>query len=264
MKMFIFPIAILSSLAVSAQVAKGPSASGIAPGADPVISQATPPPASLNPNSVVYPWQTGAAFNPGRLSRLLTDLQEDIDTTLSGIREANQRPEAPPSVPPVAVVNSTTAMEATGYGQLPARDLSTLVSQDLSQNLAQNLSTSLAVPTCPPWSTWGNGPVMVLANIGGQEVGIPALPPRTAWGNGLGAVVTAPNGTVYTLVPGYRASNSQEAAAPSADLVRQPEIVQDDLTRVIRFLATLNTNNVVVPGATPGEPPVYLSPTGRK
>jgi len=77
-------------------------------------------------------------------------------------------------------------------------------------------------------------------------------------------VVTAPNGAVYTVVPGYRSSNSHGTTAPSPDLVRQLEIVQDDLTRVIRYLATVNTNYVVPPATTPGEPPVYLSPTGRK
>jgi hypothetical protein len=107
---------------------------------------------------------------------------------------------------------------------------------------------------------------MVLANIGGQAVGVPALPPRTAWGNGLGVVVTAPNGAVYTLVPGQRLANANVTVGPSPDLIRQLEIVHDDLSRVIRYLATVNTTNAVVPAVTPppSTPPVYLPPTGRE
>jgi hypothetical protein len=205
----------------------------------------------------------------------LTDLQADIGSALSGMKEGDERgtvePAVPqPSVPSVAAVSPSVAMEATGYGQLPARDLSSLQSQNVSENLSQNLATSLAVPTCPPWSTWGNGPTMVLASINGQAVAIPALPPRTAWGNGLGVVVTATDGAVYTLVPGNRLSssdlNSRGTAGPSPELVRQLEIVQDDLSRVIRYLATVKRNNAVPRGTTPapGEAPVYLSPTGRK
>ena len=70
MKTLILSLAIFSSFAMLAQAAQDSSA-----------PNATGP--ALNNNTApVFPWQAGAGINPGRLSRLLADLQDDIGTAI--------------------------------------------------------------------------------------------------------------------------------------------------------------------------------------
>jgi hypothetical protein len=260
MKTLILSLAIFSSLATWAQTAQDPSSPSAAPGGLPVTPPSTGPAFNNNTNTV-FPWQIGAGSVPGRLNRLLVDLQEDIEAVVPTLAALSDNVDLASQA---AAADSAVAQYAGGNGMLPARDLSTLVSKDLSANLGQNLATSLAVPTSPPWSTWGNGPRMVLANAGGAVVTMPTLPPRTAWGNGPGVVVTTPGGAVYSLVPAVASPTTSAPDRSTRDVLRQLSIVQDDLDRVLRYLASM-TNNVVqpAPAPAPGSPPVYLTPTGR-
>jgi hypothetical protein len=209
-----------------------------------------------------FPWET-ARSNPanpsGSLDRLLANLRDSIEAVTPTLSALAENENASYATPGPAVVESGVAF-APPNNLLPAKDLSTLLSQDLSVNLSQNLATSLAVPTTVPWSTWGNGPRIVLASVDGQIVTMPGYPPRTAWGNGPGVVVTTPGGAVVSMVPSVAPA---ENAAPSPDVARQLSNVQDDLDRVLQYLETVNTPNAVAPSTPAGQPPVYLNPTGR-
>ncbi len=258
MKTLILSLAIVSSIATFARAAQNSSAQGVAPGAFP----GTPGSFYTYNPAATFPWQTGEKGEKvaaGRLTRLLTELQEDLDTVLPALNSVTGSVDYA-SIPQVTSLDSAAAERATGFDTLPARDLSTLYSQDFSVNLGQNLATSFAVPTCPPWSTMGHGAVMVLANVGGDVVGLPAFPPRTAWGNGVGSVVTTPGGAVYAVVPGYSMSITNDAGA-AREALHQLSIVQDDLARIRRYLATTEPANPALP--SPTVPPAYLPPTGR-
>jgi hypothetical protein len=260
MKTLIVSLTIFSSFAIltEAGAALDSTAPGGAPGQPPAPQSATAPTVNPTVNNTAFPWQTGAGINPARLSRLLADLQDDIGTAIPRLATLNGNADYDTSG--TQPVDSSAAHYVTANDVLPAKDLSTLASQNLSANLGQNLATSLAVPTAAPWSTWGNGPGMVLADVGGAVVAVPTLPPRTAWGNGPGAVVTTAGGAVYSLVPGPMPVANANAGA-AREVLRQLSIVQEDLDRVLRYLATVNTNAVAP--ASPASPPVYLTPTGR-
>ena len=103
---------------------------------------------------------------------------------------------------------------------------------------------------------------MVLANAGGAVVAVPTLPPRTAWGNGPGVVVTTSGGAVY---PSCRDPRRLQMPVPRATWFANSRSSRMNLDRVLRYLATLNTNTVAPSGApsSPTPPPVYLTPTGR-
>jgi hypothetical protein len=251
MKKSILSLAICSTLATLAQAAQNSSNPNGVPEGVTVVAP------GITYSATAFPWQSKPSVTTGQqLNRLLTDLRDDIETmapTLAALKDSAS------SGPPPEVAESEAAQYASGNTVLPAKDLSTLASQDLSANLGQNLSTSLAVPTSVPWSTWGNGPGMVLANVGGAVVAAPTFPPRTAWGNGPGVVVTTPGGAVFTMAPG---TASVANPSVSRDVLHQLSVVQDDLDRVVRYLATMNQTNAAPPTA-PGQPPVYLNPTGR-
>ena len=136
MKTLILSFAILSLLATLAQAAEVPSTPGSAPDAPPV----TPPgiaPASTNNTAAVFPWQAGTGFAPARLSRLLADLQDDIDKAVPALAALNDNVDHVSSGAQAASVDSGVAQYTSGNGVLPARDLSTLGSQILSANVGQ-------------------------------------------------------------------------------------------------------------------------------
>ena len=210
-----------------------------------------------------FPWETRPSPTTSQLDRLLTDLRNDIEAAAPAVAALNENIPVPQTV----VADSAAMAYPSGDTVLPAKDLSTIVSQNLSvnvgQNLGQNLATSLAVPTSAPWSTWGNGPSTVMVNVGnGVLVAMPTFPPRTAWGNGPGVVVTTPGGAVFATTP-PTAPVANANAEITREAHRQLSIVQDDLDHVLHYLAT--ATNAVAPATapSPSPSPVYLTPTGR-
>jgi hypothetical protein len=252
MKTLILSLAICPAFAILAQAAQSTSNPSSAQTGTVVLAP------GLTYSTAPLPWENRTRTDPAHLNQLLTDLREDIESATPTLSALNGVTENAQSVG----VDSGTVQYGAGNTVLPAKDLSGLVSQNLSANLGQNLATSLAVPTSVPWSTWGNGPGMVLANSDGAVIAVPTFPPRTAWGNGPGTVVTTPGGAVVSVVPAAAPIANPDAAREAA---RQLSIVQEDLARVLQYLATANTPNAVAPTTEPSptQPPVYLNPTGR-
>jgi hypothetical protein len=249
MKAFIFSLVISSGVVAMAETAQNSQKANNVVAVSPGITYSTKP----------FPWEARKSQPTASLDRLLANLRDSIQAVAPTLSALTENQNANYGIPEPAVVESGVSF-APPNNLLPAKDLSTMLGQDLSLNLSQNLATSLAVPTSVPWSTWGNGPRIVLANVDGQIVTMPGYPPRTAWGNGPGVVVTTPGGAVISMIP---AVTPVENAPPSPDVSRQLANVQDDLDRVLQYLETVNTPNAVAPSAPAGQPPVYLNPTGR-
>jgi|ERR1041385_520068 hypothetical protein len=196
-----------------------------------------------------------------RLNTLLGNLNADLDTTASDLTALSARIDISSASENATVEPALMPPAAADYSTLLSRDLSTLASQDLSVQCGQLLSTSLAVPTAPPWSTWGNKPgAAVVATPAGQVV-MPTFPPRTAWGNGPGVVVTTPGGAVFSMMPAAEPATDPATLAAVRDVQRQLLVVQNEIEDIRPLLENLSTNRVTTP-ATFQQP--YLTPTGRR
>jgi hypothetical protein len=249
MKTLILSLAICTGLATLAQAAQSPSN----PNAQEKTVALAP---GLTYSTAPFPWETAAPETSGELNRLLADLRDDIETVAPSlgtlITNAVFGQQA-------ITTEAGAAQYASVNGDIPAKNLSTLLSQNLSSSLGQNLATSLAVPTSMPWSTWGNGPGMVLANVNGQIISVPLLPPRTPWGNGSGVVVTTPAGGVAT-----EPALANASAQATREALNYLSTLEDDLDRVLTYLGSANVTNPVPSATAPSSaPPVYLNPTGR-